>query len=127
MSREIKFRAWDAKERKMFIFTLWEAIKNIGLQDAYVDERFYSLEPLFGERQPVMQYTGLKDSKGKEIYEGDIVKADWGLGKVPQEVEIENFHWCQGECMVAEDSIEVIGNIYESPELLESPTPKEQQ
>jgi len=75
----------------------------------------------------IMQYTGLKDKNGKEIYEGDIVKANWGQGELIAEIMFEDGAFVLGMGMIAIGTwqvkiticIEVIGNIYQNPELLE--------
>lgn len=66
MNREIKFRAWNEKHKEM---VYWDGFFEI--DDDYCcagDHPIYNLSEV-----PVMQYTGLKDKNGKEIYEGDII------------------------------------------------------
>lgn len=93
--REIKFRAWD------------------GGEIVYNSEPEYMGYALFGGfNGEVMQFTGLLDKNGKEIYEGDIVI---GENKVLFVVE----WWERGQWSIAGfKDIEVIGNIYENPDLL---------
>lgn len=61
--REIKFRAWDTDNKKM---VLWGELLSKNLQNILSMPKYCGYE--------LMQYTGIKDKNGKEIYEGDIVQ-----------------------------------------------------
>lgn len=129
--REIKFRAWDGKEKIMWIdIHLTDVDSDDGSNGFLVDRiRNGKLEEsfLFGnysdEHIVWMQYTGLHDKNGKEIYEGDILSFEVFAYKTQGIVKyIENGFWLTneiGDRYVPDlEYSEVIGNIYENPELV---------
>ena len=115
--REIKFRAWDKKNKRLY--EVWELTLE---EDGSVDIlRMWGMKgrQMFklGEEIELMQYTGLKDKNGKEIYEGDIVKTN---NKRIFSIEIPDiFYKLADGSWMTETDFGVIGNIYENPELLE--------
>lgn len=158
--REIKFRAWNKEEKCMiysdevypkseykFEFEIFNnfkltLMKMINRENAYhkdgEETHIEYFEPVDAE---IMQYTGIKDSNGNEIYEGDIVEfldeevnySHCGveydefinIGKVifsHDELmgwDITNRNMDLEEVWHYREYIKVIGNIYENPELLE--------
>mgnify|MGYP001221606843 CR=1 FL=1 len=143
MSREIKFRAWDKVEKEMIE---WSELRKLHASLSYIEES----ERL--DARILMQYTGLKDKNGKEIYEGDIVefsdKWEWyrckyGISMMfakseegdrykkikaayeaePMERRVVQFdpYDSYGLSKVDLESYwEIIGNIYQNPELLQA-------
>lgn len=119
--REIKFRVWDKEVPK----NLEEAEKRNPTGQMinwnYVKVSSYFQQGLDG-KVPLMQYTGLKDKNGKEIYEGDIVLNQFNTkGVVTWEKEYCWFYitYFDGIWSMLNVPFEVIGNIYDNPELLE--------
>jgi len=113
MNREIKFRYWNEYNKEMDYTEMFRKPWQKGLEDFF---EYIGDTPL----NKIMQYTGEIDKNGKEIYEGDIISGLNGFGNTDK-TNIE-FHdggfWplCADE--FEWDDIEVIGNIYENPELL---------
>lgn len=120
MGRIIKFRAWNSDEKEIIF---WSGLKSQGYELSEFDDNG-TFAHVF------MQFTGLADKNGKEIYEGDIVAVVF-TEDTDYEVTIYEVFFDEeeamfklknklGYCMLTHWSteIEIIGNIYENPELI---------
>lgn len=149
--RELKFRVWDNLSKTWLKNKIYHA--NIAVGEDGVGEFCFKQEP---DGYAILQYTGLKDSQGKEIYVGDIVKLSFTLeaaksilpknifemkvkpkfrgfiiGKVSEDFGegiLSHFGYYVGgfipfwklKSLINKSGIEIIGNIFENPELLEN-------
>ena len=110
--KEIKFRIWDKEENKMINGNDFTFDEYAPLNDLFYDN---------SKKLDFMQYIGLKDFDGVEIYEGDILEGENGYQGV---VIFENGMFLVDTSygiyfLNLERNIRVIGNKYENPELLE--------
>lgn len=129
MNREVKFRAWDTKINEMLpVVKLNFQAKEVTYYESedYEDKSDWQ----HFENCILMQYTGLKDKNGVDVYDGDILKAN----HTTVAVEWTGHSWGAANELDNEDyivitdpgSFEVIGNIHENPELLwKSSTPEQ--
>lgn len=140
MAREIKFRGLR------FASSFWEYgslfVNSKG--ETFIDKDDWKREPV--KPESVGQFTGLKDKNGKEIYEGDIVRNNWtncddefigdnwevkfGEHETSNDYYASSAYGWYGQTKLGEehtlhnlptdniDDIEIIGNIYENPDLL---------
>jgi len=138
--RNIKFRAWDKEKKRMLPITLmdfnewWVSCKPV-LEQKVTPEEYGERNSFKNEdtdRHILMQCTGLKDNKGKEIWEGDILldeDSNWGYGGNYDKINdgkirtlVPNIEDLLDEYSNIESDYfkyaEVIGNIYENPQLM---------
>lgn len=118
--RTIKFRAFNKEDQKMY-----QCLTGLFFDDDLITAHFLSS---YGDTEivavndlEVMQFTGLLDKNGREIYEGDIIKRENETSIVEYDNDIasfipfgkDDFSWDNSRC-------EVIGNVFENPELMEA-------
>ncbi len=120
--KEIKLQFWNRKSKTMSVPYSLADLAYEGFPNQYKNEH----EDVLDEECDVLQYTGLKDKNGKEIYEGDIIRS---YEKVTTIIWLESeggfyARTLTGECFkyYHNSIIEIIGNIYENPNLLQDST-----
>ena len=126
--REIKFRAWDKENKKMM------KVSSLSLENKEIAVRENGTYHFFRMKNlELMQYTGLKDKNGKEIYEGDIIKYKFPYDRRLNHISPVKFLETETSFGVKDrygieiplyrittnNYFEVIGNIYENKNLLE--------
>ena len=108
--REIKFRAWDIQGKKIILVN----------ELTFFQKGNIAVNGIVFPEFPIMQSTGLKDKNDKEIYEGDIVEMNEPIWtwKIQRRVRVEFLKCIYPFNILDESHWEVIGNIYENPNLL---------
>jgi hypothetical protein len=118
--REIKFRAWDKVRRTWVYFYMFNGQQPTPLYDGNF---------LWDDLEPWQQFTGLCDKNGKECFEGDVLRhrSNGGKWSAPAEVKWRDTAFelamvPMRNIVFPRTEIEIIGNIYQNPDLLTSHT-----
>ena len=127
--RELKFRVWQSVTKKMYTWPDVRMKSAGGGWTIICDGQCMGLKYV-----DIMQYTGMKDKNGEAVWEGDIILYPWSTGTYSKGIiEFKVSKWrspgftCvtigddeNGDEISFDSRCEVIGNIHENPELLES-------
>jgi len=132
---QIKFRAWDKTSKIML------DVVSVVFIGGVTDQKIVMQTPdkpheqwnSFRDQVEIMQFTGLLDKNGKEIFEGDIIKTNEGLRFVVEDsggfgtenkedygkdwLNVSSFEWLI-ETIENKGGVEVIGNVFENSDLL---------
>lgn len=136
--RPIKFRAWNVKEKKMYSscnyylrldgegWSMWDWVYGEGEESLNFHRKNIAT---YVNGDILMQMTGLTDKNGKALYENDTISIDWGDGNVHGIVSWDYDRltfWVKflgngdGDYLNEIHDFEIIGNIYQHPELTET-------
>lgn len=119
--KQYKFRAWDGQK----MYSTDEVVIYLG--KAWIENASFDPNIIHVKETPplrVMQYTGMQDSEGKDIYEGDYLEYEWDFGGGLQKTELEVVDWAYTNCILCSGGgfdasaiskgFKIIGNIYET-------------
>lgn len=126
MNRAIKFRAWHKRLKRMYPVRAIDFAASP--MEVHLQSDAIALDTFLDKRDvELMQFTGMLDKNGRDIYEGDIVahvaiertgpvfyREEWGCFSVKHQGGITTLSYAN----LSETPWEIIGNIYETPELL---------
>lgn len=132
-NREVKFRVWVDKYQSAELPFSQEPY--MAIQGEPDIETLQSFMFHYGDQKNLMQWTGLKDKNGKEIWESDIVKCQYGFGVVvfnagcfmvewkddpDAEMELLAFLPNPNRGRAGKDRFEIIGNVHEHPQIIKA-------
>lgn len=126
MNRAIKFRAWDKDQKRMFDDILAKRLDWLTREMKLESEELLRMIAGRFSDYALMQFTGLRDKDGREIYEGDVLRSDLDevmMDEVVWDELIASFELKGVSTGFSQRRIEdwqwhIVGNIYENPELL---------
>ena len=118
--RKLKFRCWDTSQNKLrYDVTGFEHYNDNEMSGIFLNGDYFEIAT-----NPTMQFTGILDKNGKEIYEGDILQIDsvcfvkWNDNMATYDCRFNGETKSLDYILSSRCDIEIIGNIYENPTLL---------